>query len=176
MSSIGCAPPMRLRVLIALFAVACAPPPGKKPADAGTARGRDAGRVVQSNPPAGCADVPRPAVIADATVKAGVATDRVIIRGRIVTPDVVLSPGDVLVVSDRIACVAADCSTDPLASGAPIVNTGGVVFPGLGDAHNHTQYDYPRPWTPPRLFPNRGPWAAVDQDKTAAPTRDGNRT
>src|SRR5438477_4399478 len=167
---------MRFPVFIALFAFACAPPPGKKPLDAGTDAGTDAGQQVQSEPPAGCAEVPRPAVIGDATVKAGLATDRVIIRGRIVTPDAVLSPGDVLVVSDRIACVAPDCSTDPLASGASIVDSKGVVFPGLVDAHNHTQYDYLRPWTPPRLFQNRGQWAAIDEYKTAVSTVNGFET
>ena len=163
------APPMRLAVLIALLA--CAPPPGKKPPpDGGTDAGTDAGQQVESNPPAGCDGGTRAAVLADATVTAGTAVDRVLLRGRVVTPDVVLSPGDVLVVNDKIACVAADCSGDPQAAGAPIVDTHGVIFPGLVDAHNHTQYDYLRPWMPPHLFQNRGQWAAISEYKTAVST------
>lgn len=161
---------MRRCAFVAVLAVACGAPPVRQPPppDAGEP---DAGPVA---PPAGCEDVPRPAVIGAASVTSGAAADRVIVRGRIVTPDAVLPRGDVLVVGDRISCVAADCTGNAAAAGAPIIDTQGVVFPGLVDAHNHTQYDYLRPWTPPRLFQNRNQWAAIDDYKTAVASVNAN--
>lgn len=87
---------------------------------------------------------------------------RLLLTGRVVTPDQVLAPGEVLVVADKIACVAARCADRPEAQGATVVSTAGVLYPGLVDAHNHTQYNYLPPWapTPARLFQNRGQWAA----------------
>jgi cytosine/adenosine deaminase-related metal-dependent hydrolase len=86
---------------------------------------------------------------------------RILLRGRVVTPDQVLAPGEVLIVGDRVRCAAARCD-QPEAQGATTIQTAGVIFPGLIDAHNHTQYNYLPPWqpSPPRLFQNRGQWAA----------------
>ena len=76
------------------------------------------------------------------------AADRLLLLGRVVTPTAVLPKGEVLVVSDRIACVAESCFGTPGRDGATVVRTAGTIYPGLVDAHNHTQYNYLPPWRP----------------------------
>ncbi len=97
----------------------------------------------------------------------GGAMDRFLLRGRVVTPTQVLAPGEVLVVGKNIQCVAASCAADPMAQGATSIDTGGVIFPGLVDAHNHTQYNYIPTWHSPGavLYMNRNQWADVQSYK-----------
>ncbi len=97
----------------------------------------------------------------------GGATDRYLLRGRVVTPTQVLAPGEVLVVGKSLQCVATSCASDPMAQGATSIDTGGVIFPGLVDAHNHTQYNYIPTWHSPGavLYMNRNQWADVQTYK-----------
>lgn len=108
-----------------------------------------------------CTAPVRGSVIGPGSVVAG-AADRYLLRGRVVSPDVVISPGEVLISAGRIVCVDTDCTSHTEATGATVVNTDGVIYPGIIDAHNHTQYNYLPIWTPspPTLFQNRGDWAA----------------
>lgn len=108
-----------------------------------------------------CAPSARGDIIGAGSVTAG-AANRYLLRGRVVSPDVVFSPGEVLIVDGRIACVGESCAGDPGVEGATIVDTDGVIYPGIIDAHNHTQYNYLPLWNPdpPGLFQNRGDWAA----------------
>ncbi|MBS2025664.1 MAG: amidohydrolase family protein [Deltaproteobacteria bacterium] len=128
--------------------------------DAGTDAGTDAGsgNTGDAGP---CPTDPPPDALGDAVVTPG-ESNRYLLKGRVATPDSLFEPGQVLVVNDKIACVGVDCSSDANAAGATIIDTKGVIFPGLVDAHNHTQYDYLPPYTPtpPMLFQNRGQWAA----------------
>jgi 5-methylthioadenosine/S-adenosylhomocysteine deaminase len=60
--------------------------------------------------------------------------------GTVVTPDEVID-GEVLVIGDEIKCVAPSCEDDPAVATASIVQTNGIIFPGLIDAHNHVDLD-----------------------------------
>jgi cytosine/adenosine deaminase-related metal-dependent hydrolase len=42
--------------------------------------------------------------------------------------------------------------------GAPRIETGGVIYPGLLDLHNHLAYNILPLWNPPKLFGNRNEW------------------
>ncbi|MCB9558087.1 MAG: amidohydrolase family protein [Deltaproteobacteria bacterium] len=88
------------------------------------------------------------------------AKDRVLLRGTVVTPQGVLSPGEVLLAADKLICVDTRCDDRSEALGATIVNTGGMIYPGLVDAHNHTHYNYQPEWTPPQSFTNHNQWTA----------------
>lgn len=89
------------------------------------------------------------------------ATDRYVLRGRIVTPAGVLAPGEVLVQGTTIACVAARCDGNAAYAGATVIETSGVVYPGLVNTHDHPQYDFLPPWTPPTRYLNSDQWQAA---------------
>lgn len=102
----------------------------------------------------------RAEVMRPASVTAG-ASDRYILRGRVVTPTAVLSPGEVLLTGGTIACVAPSCAGRTGYSGATVIDTGGIIYPGLVNTHDHPQYDFLPPWSPPRQFNNSGQWQSV---------------
>lgn len=86
------------------------------------------------------------------------ARARLVLRGRVVTfrTDVpILDNGAVFV--DHVGQIeAVRRATDPEPSGyrlAPHLDTGGVIYPGLIDLHNHPFYDLRSLWTPPRSTP-----------------------
>ena len=92
-----------------------------------------------------------------------------VLRGVVLAPDDVLDPGEVFVGADgNIACVAADCSGTSGADTATLIDTHGIISPGLIDAHNHIAYNFLPEWvpSPPRLFENRYQWAADLQYET----------
>ena len=82
-----------------------------------------------------------------------------VLRGQVVTPDQSFA-GEVFVQGDTIACVATDCSGAVGASGATIVETGGLIFPGLIDTHNHILYDIfdETDWSPTANYTNHDQW------------------
>ena len=90
-------------------------------------------------------------------VRAG--TGGLLLRGTVLTPTGVLDPGEVLVVGNTITCVAADCSATAGAGIATIVDTHGIISPGLIDSHNHIAYDFLGEWTPPIPYTDRYTWA-----------------
>ncbi len=68
--------------------------------------------------------------------------------------------GELLIVNSNIQCVAASCSGDPQANGATVVQTNGVISPGLLDAHNHITYDVfdEDDWFPTETYTNHDQW------------------
>lgn len=81
-----------------------------------------------------------------------------LLRGTVVTPAEVLPQGEVLTHQDTILCVAASCAADPKAAGATVIDTGGIIYPGLIDAHNHTQYNYLPLWNHSKTYDNHNQW------------------
>jgi cytosine/adenosine deaminase-related metal-dependent hydrolase len=100
--------------------------------------------------------------------------NRLLLRGTVVTPDEVIPQGEVLTNGDRLVCVAADCSAEPDAVGATIIDTAGVIYPGLIDAHNHINYNYQPVWQNPRLYGNHNQWQASTayEQVVSGPHRD----
>ncbi len=88
-------------------------------------------------------------------------TTGLLLRGVVLAPEGPIDPGEVLVVGNTITCVASDCSTAAGAQGATLVETRGVISPGLLDGHNHLAYDFLPEWAPiPFTFwMNRYQWA-----------------
>ncbi|MBK8254758.1 MAG: amidohydrolase family protein [Polyangiaceae bacterium] len=84
---------------------------------------------------------------------------KLLLQGCIITPDDSFD-GQVLVESDTITCVAADCSSMPGATGASVVATHGIIAPGLIDAHNHILFDIfdETDWTPTQAYQNHNQW------------------
>jgi 5-methylthioadenosine/S-adenosylhomocysteine deaminase len=58
--------------------------------------------------------------------------------GTLVTPDDVID-GELLIVGDEIRCVAPSCQGDPAVATASVVQTNGLIFPGLIDIHDHLE-------------------------------------
>lgn len=85
---------------------------------------------------------------------------RTLLRGTVVTMDngVVHQGGEVYVDGSRIRCVgpAGACAGD--AAGATIIDTGGLILPGLVDAHNHVAYDWMPEWVSGRLWDDSPQW------------------
>src|SRR5258706_3511968 len=108
-----------------------------------------------SPPPGGPSRPSEPAVV----IREG--ENRILLRGVVLTPARVLDPGEVLVVGGVITCVAASCASSAGASSATLIDTRGVISPGLIDAHNHIAHNFPPggPPDPPPLFRNRYEWA-----------------
>ncbi|MCC6556866.1 MAG: amidohydrolase family protein [Polyangiaceae bacterium] len=67
--------------------------------------------------------------------------DRILLRGAVITPEGVLPQGEVLVDGEHIQCVGVDCSCEPGAGQASVVQTNGIIAPGLIDTHNHILFD-----------------------------------
>jgi cytosine/adenosine deaminase-related metal-dependent hydrolase len=85
--------------------------------------------------------------------------DGIILRGTVILPDSLLCSGDVLVSrsTNKILCVGADCTSDPGATGAPVI-CGDVVSPGLINGHDHLQYNHLPRFQHPSLFVNHDDW------------------
>jgi cytosine/adenosine deaminase-related metal-dependent hydrolase len=90
-------------------------------------------------------------------------TAGLVLVGTIVTPDTVLD-GEVLIAGEDIQCVAASCASLPTSATATIVQTNGIIFPGLIDTHNHIQFDIfdETDWAPEASdnFTNHDQWPA----------------
>ncbi|MEM6959052.1 MAG: amidohydrolase family protein [Myxococcota bacterium] len=65
--------------------------------------------------------------------------------------------GAIRIEGDTITCVAASCDE----AGATVVDTFGVISPGLIDAHNHLTFNFMPEWEPDpsQLFMNRYEWS-----------------
>ena len=88
------------------------------------------------------------------------------LSGRVVTMDdgfSVLDRGVVYVDGGRIAWVLPRSSDPPQGfEGVNPVATGGTIFPGLIEFHNHLAYNALRLWDVPKKFTNRDAWGRVD--------------
>ena len=124
--------------------------------DAGTGGSNDAGSPADAGTDSGTVGSTDggSAVI----TRAGTA-GQVLLQGMVVTPDAVFA-GEVLVVGNTIACVAASCASQPAAATATVVQTGGIIFPGLIDTHNHILFDTfdQTDWSPTKVYTNHNQW------------------
>lgn len=88
---------------------------------------------------------------------------KIALQGRIVTMDAgfrVLDRGRVF--SQNGGIVAVQDATAPAPAGfsnIPVVDTGGTIFPGMIDLHNHLPYNVLPLWQVPQKFSNRGQWS-----------------
>ncbi len=87
---------------------------------------------------------------------------RYALEGKVVTMDsdlTVLDEGVVYVDAGRI--VAVEETDAPAPAGfedAPLIRTGGTIYPGLIELHNHLSYNILPMWLVPKLFENRDRW------------------
>ncbi len=93
------------------------------------------------------------------TLAADPPRNRLLIRGKIVTPDGVLT-GYWLEIQNGI--IVHITKQQPTPDGAVILDTNDLIFPGFIDLHNHPSFNiFPR-WNPPVKFPNRYAWRDWD--------------
>lgn len=87
------------------------------------------------------------------------AADRVLLRGTLLLPGGPMY-GELLIEGTHIRCVAASCSEQPAAQGATVVQTAGIIAPGLIDAHNHGLFNLfdEGDWNPGRFYSNHNSW------------------
>ena len=79
----------------------------------------------------------------------------------VVTPDTAFD-GEVLVEDDLITCVQASCASETGAATASVVETNGIILPGLIDTHNHILYNIfdESDWVPSQVYDNHNQWTA----------------
>ncbi len=85
----------------------------------------------------------------------------ILLKGTVVTPDTVFD-GQVLIVGNTIACAEAGtvCASDPAAVNAKVVDTGGIIVPGMIDTHNHILFDIfdNDDWLPAMVYQDHTQW------------------
>jgi cytosine/adenosine deaminase-related metal-dependent hydrolase len=80
----------------------------------------------------------------------------------------VLAPGRVYVRDAHIDAVQpADAPAPDGFEDAPIVRTGGTIYPGLIELHNHLAYNVLPLWQVPQRYGNRGQWGSRNPDYRA---------
>ena len=89
-----------------------------------------------------------------------------VLEGRVVPMDesgTVLDGGQVGISKGRVVAVAPSGEAMPgeLAD-APRVDTGGTIYPGLIDLHNHFVYNVLPLWTVPKKYENRTQWPRAE--------------
>jgi 5-methylthioadenosine/S-adenosylhomocysteine deaminase len=81
------------------------------------------------------------------------APRRLLLRGRIATLDSsgrVIADGFVCIADDLIASVSpADAGIPTAFQGSPLIQTGGTIYPGLIELHNHPAYNAIPLWSVP---------------------------
>ena len=82
------------------------------------------------------------------------------LRGCVLTPDRKIDRGYVVVEGSTIAEVR---STKP--SGVRVIDTDGVILPGLIDLHGHPEFNIFAAWEPPKTYINRYAWRGSDEYK-----------
>ena len=75
------------------------------------------------------------------------------LHGAVITPDGAWSSGYVTVAAGEITRVAKSKPT-----GVRVVETDGVILPGLLDLHGHPEFNVFAAWEPPKLYANRYAW------------------
>jgi len=89
------------------------------------------------------------------------------LAGRIVVMDEAFTvvPSGVIYI-DKGSIVAVQDAAAPAPPGfgsVPVVDTGGTLFPGLIELHNHLSYNALPLWDVPRKFANRDQWSGTDE-------------
>jgi len=82
------------------------------------------------------------------------------LRGCVLTPERKLDDGYVLVSGANIESVGTAAP-----GGTKVIETEGVILPGLIDLHGHPEYNVFAAWEPPRLYKNRYLWRGSDEYK-----------
>lgn len=87
--------------------------------------------------------------------------DKILLQGVVITPSEAFE-GEVLIVDDLLTCVAADCSSETDADSASVVQTHGIIAPGMIDTHNHILYNIfdEDDWAPASVYTNHNQWTA----------------
>ncbi len=88
-----------------------------------------------------------------------------VLVGRVVTmvDDAVLEDAQVVVSEGRIAAIVpAGQQLAAEHSKAPQIKTGGTIYPGLIDLHNHFVYNVLPLWEVPKRYDNRSQWPRAD--------------
>jgi 5-methylthioadenosine/S-adenosylhomocysteine deaminase len=80
------------------------------------------------------------------------------LHGCVLTPEKELSKGYVVVEGPTIRSVG---TSRP--SGVDVLDTDGVILPGLIDLHGHPEYNVFAAWEPPREYVNRYAWRGSDE-------------
>ena len=80
------------------------------------------------------------------------------LSGTLATPNGIIPHGTILIGSGAIQAVGADIVVPP---GAPVVETDGVIFPGLIDTHNHLIWNVFPHWKPAAPVEDRYDWQAM---------------
>ena len=101
------------------------------------------------------------------TLGPGARAQEVVLGGTIVTPDKVIPKGWIVVKAGHI-----DSIMDKSPAGS-IVETGGIIFPGFVDLHNHPMYNIFKRWAPKAKFNNRYEWRDLQEYKDLIGTPDG---
>ena len=102
--------------------------------------------------------LPSEGLAAGREVARAVPAEVVALRGCVLTPDVPIDDGYVVVGLDgRIAAVQPEPP-----QGVRVRETGGVILPGLIDLHGHPEFNVFAAWEPPRPFTNRYQWRGSD--------------
>jgi hypothetical protein len=85
-----------------------------------------------------------------------------VLTGRVVTMNAdreVIDDGQVAISDGRIVAVAASREKMPAAfAAAPRIDTGGTLYPGLIDLHNHFVYNVLGLWPVPKRYDDRSQW------------------
>jgi hypothetical protein len=165
----------RFLLCLALAASACSQPDATDPSEDGGApisdSGTDAGPLVDAgHADAGHAPRDAGAFEADsgpAPVLTAGASNRFLLRGTVITPSDSFD-GAVLVEDSLISCVQPGTGCDSQAQGATIIETDGVISPGLIDMHNHILFDIfdNDDWLPQHPYTNHTQWTAEARYKT----------
>jgi 5-methylthioadenosine/S-adenosylhomocysteine deaminase len=94
-----------------------------------------------------------------------------ILGGTVVTPDRVLPTAWIIIKDGLIDSIV---ESPPAGIGVTIVETGGIMFPGFVDLHNHPMYNIFARWNPPKRFSNRYEWRDLQEYKDFLGTPGGN--
>jgi 5-methylthioadenosine/S-adenosylhomocysteine deaminase len=139
--------------LVWLLAAGCQSRPGPSPAEP------PVDSAVDGQPSDAAVDAP-PQSSEPPTITVG-APDRLLLLGTVVTPETVVE-GAVLVEGKLITCVdtAAACMAMPGATGATVIDTKGIISPGLVDTHNHILFDIfdGNDWLPTQVYQDHDQW------------------
>jgi 5-methylthioadenosine/S-adenosylhomocysteine deaminase len=134
-------------VAVGPAAPAAAAPPAAATAPAASAAPPDTPLTLESARPAPTPVQPTPTFV---------------LRGRVVTmakAGEVLDDAQVVVAGGQIAeVVPKGQALPPAYAGAAVIDTGGTIYPGLIDLHNHFAYNVRELWPLPKRYDNRGQW------------------
>ena len=95
------------------------------------------------------------------------------LRGRLVTMDDASSvvPDGIVYVRGNAIVAAQPASLPPPAGfeAVPVTVTGGTIYPGLIELHNHLSYDALPLWNVPQKFTNRDQWTKLPEYRRLVP-------